>query len=233
MRPNSYFRSPWPVPVAGDDRRRERGDTRAIRREMQRRVFRQARDAHLSRYKKACVAAAIAAAQAARTAGDNDDGVANSMRAAKACRAQDRCAKARARRSAACLRDGGGRGAASLRRPTALGDPCGGRGRRNHRPGRRRDRDLHAQSGPRTGLLQRQLDLPRRGHRAPHPRPRRWLDRRPAGRRRRPRGRQREGLCDRCRREADQGDPPHPDQYYVNVHSDEFPSGAIRGTLHA
>ena len=25
----------------------------------------------------------------------------------------------------------------------------------------------------------------------------------------------------------------HPEQYYVNVHTDEFPAGAIHGTLHS
>jgi len=39
-------------------------------------------------YKKGCVAAAIAAAKAARTAGDNDDDVANTTRATAACRVQ-------------------------------------------------------------------------------------------------------------------------------------------------
>jgi hypothetical protein len=39
-------------------------------------------------FKKGCVAAAIAAAQAARTAGDNDDVAANTSRATAACREQ-------------------------------------------------------------------------------------------------------------------------------------------------
>ena len=39
-------------------------------------------------YKKACMTAALAATQAARTAGDNDDDTANTSRAATACREQ-------------------------------------------------------------------------------------------------------------------------------------------------
>jgi hypothetical protein len=39
-------------------------------------------------YKKGCIAAAVAAAKAARTAGDNDDDAANTSRAVAACRLQ-------------------------------------------------------------------------------------------------------------------------------------------------
>jgi hypothetical protein len=185
-------------------------------------------------YKKACVAAAIAAAQAARTAGDSDDGAANATRAAKACKAQAplRHGKGAAAALRACVtaavdaqRAYGGRPLSATLAGVA-GDATtdqDGAGRATFTLNQGHGQVCYDVSWTGLGVvsalhihaladgaivvpLDADADLA-------------------------------DGNAKACVSGVDakviKAIRQHPDQYYVNVHTDEFAAGAIRGTLHA
>ena len=185
-------------------------------------------------YKKACVAAAVASAEAARTAGDNDDDAANARRAAAACHAQAPLRNAKATRPAfrACVAAGvaaqktyGGRPLAATLAGVAGGpttDPDGagtatftlnqGHGQVCYDvswSGLAVVSALHIHAvadGAIVVPLDPDTDLADGNAK---------------------------GCVSGVAAKLIKTIRQHPDQYYANVHSDEFPAGAIRGTLHA
>ena len=185
-------------------------------------------------YKKGCVAAAVAAAQAARTAGDNDDAAANTSRATKACREQSPPPrKTKALRAAfhACVSaaveaqkayggrplaatlagvtgdattDQDGAGSATFTLNQGHGQICFDVSWSGL--GVVSALHIHALAG---GAIVVPLDTDA------------VLTDGNA-----------KGCVDGIAKNLMKAIRQNPEQYYVNVHSDEFPDGAIRGTLH-
>ncbi len=118
-----------------------------------------------------------------------------------------------------------------LRRAPAHRNPRRRQRRRHHRPGRHRHRRFHAQPGSRTDLLRRHLD--RLGvvsglhiHAASNNAIVVPLDADAVltdG--------NAKGCVNGIAKNLIKAIRQHPEQYYVNVHTDEFTAGAIRGTL--
>jgi hypothetical protein len=185
-------------------------------------------------YKKACVAAAIAATQAAQEAGDNEDGVADASRAVVACKAgfpPPRKTKALRASYKACVsaaasaqKTYGGR---PLTAPLAgvagdaTTDPDGsgtatftlnqGHGQVCYDVvwnglGVVSGLHIHAVADN-TIVVPLDADAVLTDGEA-------------------------KGCVDNVAKKLVQAIRMHPDQYYVNVHTDEYPAGAIRGTLH-
>jgi CHRD domain-containing protein len=183
-------------------------------------------------YKKGCVAAAVAAAKAARTAGDNDDDAANTSRAVAACRVQSppprRTKIARASfhacvsAVAAVQKAYGGRPLAATLAGDAATD-ADGTGTATFTLNQGHGQICYDVSWTLLGvvsalhihlLADSSIVVP--------------LDNDTVltdG--------NAKGCVEGVAKNVMQAIRQHPDQYYVNVHTDEFAAGAIRGTLHA
>lgn len=183
-------------------------------------------------YKKKCVAASIAATKAARAAGDNDDAKANGRRAATACRAQfpaPRTTKLARARFKACVRAAVASQKAYGGRPlhaTLAGDAstdADGMGTATLTLNQGQKQICFDVSWTNIGVVSG-LHI----HLAADNSIVIGLD-------------GDADLTDGNARSCLEGIAPatvkairqHPEDYYVNVHTDEFPSGAIRGTLSA
>lgn len=182
-------------------------------------------------FKRHCIAASIAATKAAHDAGNNDDATANRGRAAAACRVEfppPRRSKARRAAFKACVSAAvasqkayGGRPLEATLAGSAMTDPDGsGTARLTLNQGRRQVcfdvrwtnldtvTELHVHAVAGDGIV---LALDTDGN-----------------------------LADGSAKGCVNGLAPatikalrqHPDRYYVNVHTDVNPQGAIRGTLH-
>jgi CHRD domain len=183
-------------------------------------------------YKKGCVAAAVAAAKAARAAGDNDDDAANTSRAVAACRVQSppprRTKIARASFHAcvsavvAVQKAYGGRPLAATLAGDAATD-ADGTGTATFTLNQGHGQICYDVSWTLLGvvsalhihlLADSSIVVP--------------LDNDTVltdG--------NAKGCVEGVAKNVMQAIRQHPDQYYVNVHTDEFAAGAIRGTLHA
>ena len=155
--------------------------------------------------------------------GGRDDHPHSAAAPAQQCgRAQRRPGRDVVRRRRDRLRDG--------RRPAGRGTTArrGARGHRHRRPGRHRVRRGPAVQGQAQGVRDDHVVEDRHAQRGAHP---------PSVRRRHRRRPLRVGH--RRRHVRAQGAKPtirkiveHPRRYYVNVHNEDYPAGAIQGVLH-
>ena len=183
-------------------------------------------------YKKACMTAALAATQAARTAGDNDDDAANASRAAAACREQSppprRTKTARAAYRAcvsaavAAQKVYGGRPLAASLAGDATTDQDGA-GTASFTLNQGHGQVCFDVSWSGLGMVSGlhihavkdnsiviPLDADANLTDA-----------------------NAKGCANGIAKNVIKAIRQHPEQYYVNVHTDEFPAGAIHGTLHS
>jgi hypothetical protein len=183
-------------------------------------------------YKKGCVAAAVAAAKAARIAGDNDDHAANASRATAACREQSpppRRTKVARASYHACVSAVIAAQAAYGGRPlaaTLAGDVTtdqNGTGTASFTLNQGHGQICYDVSWTELGIvsaLQIQL-VTDNSIVVPLDTDTVLTDGNA------------KGCVQGVAKSLIKAIRQHPDQYYVNVLTDEFPGGAIRGTLHA
>jgi hypothetical protein len=183
-------------------------------------------------YKKGCVAAAVAAAKAARTAGDNDNDAANTSRATAACREQSppprRTKVARASYHAcvsaviAAQEAYGGRPLAATIAGDATTDPDG-TGTASFTLNQGHGQICYDVTWANLGVVSA-LDIHLVADNSivvPLDNDTVLTDGNA------------KGCVQGVAKSLIKAIRQHPDQYYVNVLTDEFPGGAIRGTLHA